>query len=104
MFQDEIYFWANCVALEIPERIQATYVQQSSYWLTYFPMRGFLAVFDLAQLLSLVLVFIKTQYVGSFVRDMPTDRILACLDAPRAISESGPSLPSLISQFTSKLM
>ncbi|ELU41982.1 DUF221 domain-containing protein [Rhizoctonia solani AG-1 IA] len=45
---------------DVPERIQNTYVVQSSYWLTFFPMRGFLAVFDLAQLLSVVLVFIKT--------------------------------------------
>ncbi|CUA66982.1 putative protein C354,08c [Schizosaccharomyces pombe 972h-] [Rhizoctonia solani] len=55
---------------EIPERIQTTYIQQSSYWLTFFPMRGFLAVFDLAQLLSLVLVFIKTHLFGRTPRDI----------------------------------
>ncbi|KEP52413.1 tranport-associated late exocytosis protein [Rhizoctonia solani 123E] len=55
---------------EIPERIQVTYIQQSSYWLTFFPMRGFLAVFDLAQLLSLVLVFIKTHLFGRTPRDI----------------------------------
>ncbi|CAE6492579.1 unnamed protein product [Rhizoctonia solani] len=55
---------------ELPERIQSTYVQQSSYWLTFFPMRGFLAVFDLAQLLSLVLVFIKTHLFGRTPRDI----------------------------------
>ncbi|KDN47923.1 hypothetical protein RSAG8_03343, partial [Rhizoctonia solani AG-8 WAC10335] len=55
---------------KIPERIQATYIQQSSYWLTFFPMRGFLAIFDLAQLLSLVLVFIKTHLFGRTPRDI----------------------------------
>lgn len=48
---------------EIPGRIQATYIQQSSYWLTFFPLRGFLAVFDLAQVVSLVIVFLKTRCV-----------------------------------------
>lgn len=51
---------------EIPGNIQSTYIQQSSYWLTFFPLRGFLAVFDLAQVVSLILVFLKTQYVVVF--------------------------------------
>ncbi|KAJ1306005.1 hypothetical protein OPQ81_010720 [Rhizoctonia solani] len=55
---------------EVPERIQRTYVQQSSYWLTFFPMRGFLAIFDLAQLLSLVLVFLKTHLFGRTPREI----------------------------------
>ncbi|KAG8768164.1 hypothetical protein FRC12_005735, partial [Ceratobasidium sp. 428] len=55
---------------KIPGRIQATYIQQSSYWLTFFPLRGFLAVFDLAQVVSLVLVFIKTHLFGRTPRDI----------------------------------
>ncbi|QRW25307.1 hypothetical protein RhiXN_07256 [Rhizoctonia solani] len=55
---------------DVPERIQNTYVVQSSYWLTFFPMRGFLAVFDLAQLLSVVLVFIKTHLFGRTPREI----------------------------------
>ncbi|KAG8712230.1 hypothetical protein FRC08_014855 [Ceratobasidium sp. 394] len=55
---------------KIPGRIQSTYIQQSSYWLTFFPLRGFLAVFDLAQVVSLVLVFIKTHLFGRTPRDI----------------------------------
>ncbi|QRV98162.1 hypothetical protein RhiJN_26181 [Ceratobasidium sp. AG-Ba] len=55
---------------KVPGRIQSTYIQQSSYWLTFFPLRGFLAVFDLAQVISLVLVFIKTHLFGRTPRDI----------------------------------
>ncbi|KAG8742312.1 hypothetical protein FRC10_001670 [Ceratobasidium sp. 414] len=55
---------------KIPGRIQATYIQQSSYWLTFFPLRGFLAVFDLAQVVSLILVFLKTRLFGRTPRDI----------------------------------
>ena len=51
--------FALCV--ELPGQIQNTYIQQSSYWLTFFPLRGFLAFFDLAQLVNLVFVTFKTQ-------------------------------------------
>lgn len=55
---------------QIPGLIQKTYIQQSSYWLTFFPLRGFLAVFDLAQVISLVLVFLKTHLFGRTPRDI----------------------------------
>ncbi|KAH9920930.1 uncharacterized protein B0H18DRAFT_880648 [Fomitopsis serialis] len=43
----------------LPGLITNTYIDQASYWLTYFPLRGFLCVFDLAQIINLVVVFIK---------------------------------------------
>ncbi|KAF8316081.1 DUF221-domain-containing protein [Clavulina sp. PMI_390] len=55
---------------KLPGQIQTTYIQQSSYWLTFFPTRGFLAVFDLAQLLNLVWISIKTRLFGRTPRDI----------------------------------
>ena len=48
---------------ELLETINETYINQSSYWLTYFPLRGFLVLFDLAQLMNLFIVSFKTQCV-----------------------------------------
>ncbi|OCH90575.1 DUF221-domain-containing protein [Obba rivulosa] len=48
----------------LPNEINSTYIDQSSYWLTYFPLRGFLVLFDLAQILKLVIVSIKTHVFG----------------------------------------
>ncbi|EMD32930.1 hypothetical protein CERSUDRAFT_118360 [Gelatoporia subvermispora B] len=48
----------------LPGEINSTYIDQSSYWLTYFPLRGFLVLFDLAQILKLVIVSIKTHLFG----------------------------------------
>ena len=71
---------------ELPDTINRTYIDQASYWLTYFPyvpvstfvqhhthllfsvafffrLRGFLVLFDLAQIINLVWIFIKKQYV-----------------------------------------
>ncbi|KAJ8076597.1 hypothetical protein PM082_001020 [Marasmius tenuissimus] len=47
----------------LPGIINSTYINQSSYWLTFFPLRGFLVVFDLAQIINLVWIFIKTRQV-----------------------------------------
>lgn len=52
---------AHYCPAELPETINETYIDQASYWLTYFPLRGFLVLFDLAQLLNLFIVFFKTQ-------------------------------------------
>ncbi|CCM03927.1 uncharacterized protein FIBRA_06079 [Fibroporia radiculosa] len=54
----------------LPSTINQTYIDQSSYWLTYFPLRGFLVVFDLAQVLNLVVVFIKKRLFGRTPRDI----------------------------------
>ncbi|KAG9055422.1 hypothetical protein FS842_002232 [Serendipita sp. 407] len=54
----------------LPGDIQSTYISQAPYWLTFFPLRGFLAVFDLAQLLQLALVWIKTRLFGRTPRDI----------------------------------
>ncbi|KAG6335495.1 hypothetical protein ID866_3602 [Astraeus odoratus] len=54
----------------LPETINSTYINQSSYWLTFFPMRGFLTVFDLAQVLNLVWTSFKTRIFGRTPRDI----------------------------------
>jgi len=54
----------------LPQIINRTYVNQSSYWLTFFPLRGFLVVFDLAQIINLVWIFIKTRLFGRTPRDI----------------------------------
>ncbi|KDQ20055.1 hypothetical protein BOTBODRAFT_41304 [Botryobasidium botryosum FD-172 SS1] len=54
----------------VPEQIQETYLSQSSYWLTFFPLRGFLVLFDLAQVVSLIWIFFKTRLFGRTPRDI----------------------------------
>lgn len=54
--------WNEIQAL--PQKIQRTYVQQSSYFLTWFPLRGFSAVFEIAQVISLLLNAFRTQIFG----------------------------------------
>lgn len=39
--------------------IQGTYVQQSTYWLTVFPLRGFLVIFEIVQLIKLLLLSVQ---------------------------------------------
>lgn len=55
---------------DLPGIINSTYINQSSYWLTFFPLRGFLVVFDLAQIVNLVWIFIKTRLFGRTPRDI----------------------------------
>jgi hypothetical protein len=54
----------------LPDTINTTYINQSSYWLTFFPLRGFLAVFDLAQIINLVWISFKTHVFGRTPRDI----------------------------------
>lgn len=54
----------------LPGLINSTYIDQSSYWLTFFPLRGFLVVFDLAQVFNLVWLSFKTHLFGRTVRDV----------------------------------
>ncbi|KAH9944775.1 DUF221-domain-containing protein [Amylocystis lapponica] len=54
---------------KLPRTINETYIDQASYWLTYFPLRGFLVVFDLAQIINLVVIFIKTHLFGRTPRE-----------------------------------
>lgn len=55
---------------DLPYLIQQAYVQQSTYWLTWFPLRGFLAFFELAQLIKLVLLSVKTFLFAKTPRDI----------------------------------
>ncbi|KAK7676754.1 hypothetical protein QCA50_020277 [Cerrena zonata] len=55
---------------KLPATINRTYIDQSSYWLTYFPLRGFLVLFDLAQIINLVWIFIKKHLFGRTPRDI----------------------------------
>jgi hypothetical protein len=43
---------------------------QSNYWLTIMPLRGASACFDLAQLLSLFIIWIKTRLFGRTPREI----------------------------------
>lgn len=54
----------------LPQKINSTYINQSSYWLTFFPLRGFLTVFDLAQVLNLLWISFKTRVFGRTPRDI----------------------------------
>lgn len=54
----------------LPSVIHRTYINQASYWLTYFPLRGFLVVFDLAQIINLVWLSFKTRVFGRTPRDI----------------------------------
>ncbi|KAG2369219.1 hypothetical protein BDR07DRAFT_1267749 [Suillus spraguei] len=54
----------------LPNTINQTYINQSSYWLTYFPLRGFLVIFDLAQILNLLWTSFKTHVFGRTPRDI----------------------------------
>ncbi|EKM53375.1 uncharacterized protein PHACADRAFT_259710 [Phanerochaete carnosa HHB-10118-sp] len=55
---------------KLPGNIQKTYIDQASYWLTYFPLRGFLVLFDLAQILNLVLISFKKYFLGRTPREI----------------------------------
>lgn len=54
----------------LPARIHRTYINQASYWLTYFPLRGFLVIFDLAQIINVVWISFKTHVLGRTPRDV----------------------------------
>lgn len=54
----------------IPNQLQYTYMIQSNYWLTIMPLRGASACFDLAQLLSLFIIWIKTRLFGRTPREI----------------------------------
>lgn len=65
-------------ALTIIERLGRTaayaikqqYLNQSNYWLTWMPLRGYAAVFDLAQIIKLLLVWIQKAFFGRTPRDV----------------------------------
>ncbi|SCZ94465.1 BZ3500_MvSof-1268-A1-R1_Chr12-2g03916 [Microbotryum saponariae] len=54
----------------VPDTLQNTYIIQSSYWLTVFPLRGASALFDLAQLIALLYVWIRTRLFGRTPREI----------------------------------
>ncbi|KAJ7039027.1 hypothetical protein C8F04DRAFT_1179016 [Mycena alexandri] len=54
----------------LPGTINRTYIDQSSYWLTFFPLRGFLVLFDLAQIVNLLWLSFKTRAFGRTPRDI----------------------------------
>ncbi|GAA5853364.1 hypothetical protein JCM9279_005766 [Rhodotorula babjevae] len=54
----------------IPDQLQSTYMYQSNYWLTVFPLRGASACFDLAQVISLFLVWSKKHLFGRTPREI----------------------------------
>ena len=50
--------------------IKLQYLNQSNYWLTWLPLRGYLAVFDLAQVIKLLLVWVQKGFFGRTPRDV----------------------------------
>lgn len=51
----------------------SSYINQSTYWLTWLPLRGFLVIFDLIQLLKLALVSLRRvmfSYTPRDIRDL----------------------------------
>ncbi|KAJ7818157.1 hypothetical protein B0H14DRAFT_3089555 [Mycena olivaceomarginata] len=58
------------ISQPFPNTINRTYIDQSSYWLTFFPLRGFLVLFDLAQIINLVWLSFKTRVFGRTPRDI----------------------------------
>ncbi|GAA5846360.1 hypothetical protein JCM5353_005262 [Sporobolomyces roseus] len=54
----------------IPHKLQSTYMIQSNYWLTVFPLRGASALFDLAQIISLLMVWFRTRMFGRTPREI----------------------------------
>jgi hypothetical protein len=58
------------LSTELPATINRTYIDQANFWLTFFPLRGFLAVFDLAQILNLLWIWFKTKIFGRTPRDI----------------------------------
>ena len=54
----------------LPATIGSAYIDQSPYWLTYFPFRGFLAIFDLAQIINLIFITIKKNLFGRTPREI----------------------------------
>ncbi|BGP27561.1 DUF221 domain containing protein [Rhodotorula toruloides] len=54
----------------VPDKLQNTYMIQSTYWLTVFPLRGASACFDLAQIISLLIIWFKTRMFGRTPREI----------------------------------
>ncbi|KIP11341.1 hypothetical protein PHLGIDRAFT_99971 [Phlebiopsis gigantea 11061_1 CR5-6] len=55
---------------KLPGTIHRTYIDQASYWLTYFPLRGFLVLFDLAQIINLLWISFKKHFLGRTPREI----------------------------------
>ncbi|KAF9485981.1 DUF221-domain-containing protein [Pholiota conissans] len=55
---------------KLPARLTRTYVQQSSFWLKWYPLRGFLIIFDLSQLSELIYLSLKNRISGRTPRDI----------------------------------
>lgn len=87
---------------------QSTYVIQSSYWLTVFPLRGASALFDLAQFISLFYVWFKTKLFGRTPREIRevSLEVIADLGPPLAHAAvcSGRNLPISTSLFTTVII
>lgn len=54
----------------LPQTIQSTYVAQGNYWLTWFPTRGFSAIFELAQAINLIYIWFRTKLFGRTPRQI----------------------------------
>jgi hypothetical protein len=50
--------------------VKKQYLNMSNYWLTWIPLRFYLAIFDLAQVLKLLLVWFQKGFLGRTPRDV----------------------------------
>ena len=75
---------------DVPYQIQNTYVIQSTYWLTWLPLRGFLVIFELVQLIKLALVSIRRYMFSHTPRDIRDMTKPEYFDYP--VGESRPAL------------
>lgn len=50
--------------------VKKQFLNMSNYWLTWIPLRGYLALFDLAQVVKLLLVWFQKGFLGRTPRDV----------------------------------
>ncbi len=111
-----------CILPALPGTINRTYIDQASYWLTYFPcvesqlfhrhkahpphrLRGFLVLFDLAQIINLAWISFKKQYVKQLsVLPFSNKSSLAYLAVHRVKSVNGHSHQISSMQSTSEFV
>ncbi|KAJ7772149.1 hypothetical protein DFH07DRAFT_734442 [Mycena maculata] len=61
---------AKAIIANLHSKISRTYINTSTYWLKFFPLQGFLVVFDLAQITNLLSISFKTRVFGRTPRDI----------------------------------
>ncbi len=58
------------IGTNLPRSIKSQYFILGNYWLTWMPFRGYMAIFDLAQAIKLLLVWVRKGLFGRTPRDV----------------------------------